>query len=54
MIYNDNLLFAPDCIRKGNRFYLYYCQPGPQAEGIAYSMINGMFFTTGQHMAVKP
>lgn len=34
--YNDNLLFAPDCMFKDGKYYLYYCQPDPvHAEGVA-------------------
>ena len=25
--YNDELLYAPDCAKKGNTYYMYYCQP---------------------------
>lgn len=36
--YNDNLLFAPDCIYKDGKYYLFYCQGGSQgAEGVATS-----------------
>jgi len=36
--YSDALLFAPDCVKKGNKYYLYYCQPDPEhAEGVAIS-----------------
>ena len=36
--YSDALLFAPDCIKKGNKYYLYYCQPDPDnPEGVAVS-----------------
>ncbi|MHA7111072.1 family 43 glycosylhydrolase [Sunxiuqinia elliptica] len=27
VLYNDKLLFAPDCAKKGNNYILYYCQP---------------------------
>jgi arabinoxylan arabinofuranohydrolase len=33
--YNDDLLFAPDCQYKNGIYYLYYCQPGKDAEGVA-------------------
>jgi hypothetical protein len=33
--YNNEILYAPDCIEKNNQYYLYYCQPGAQAEGVA-------------------
>ena len=45
--YNDALLFAPDCIEKDGKYYLYYCQPyranpksnamSQHAEGVAVS-----------------
>ncbi len=36
--YSDELLYAPDCMAKGDTFYLYYCQPDPDhAEGVAVS-----------------
>ena len=36
--YNDDLLFAPDCACKDGKYYLYYCQPNPEAaEGVAYA-----------------
>jgi len=36
--YSDALLFAPDCVKKGKKYYLYYCQPDPDhAEGVAVS-----------------
>ena len=27
VLYNDKLLFAPDCIFKNGKYYLYYCSP---------------------------
>jgi beta-xylosidase len=36
--YSDSLLYAPDCVVRGDSFYLYYCQPDPvNAEGVAVS-----------------
>jgi len=36
--YNETLLFAPDVEKKGDMYYMYYCQPYPQApEGVATS-----------------
>jgi len=36
--YNDKVLFAPDVQKKGDLYYMYYCQPYPQApEGVATS-----------------
>lgn len=34
--YNDELLYAPDCLRMGDRYHLFYCQDGRNgAEGVA-------------------
>ncbi len=33
---NDNLLYAPDCMYKNGKYYLYYCQNG-DIEGVATS-----------------
>ena len=46
--YNDDLLFAPDCAAKKDTFYLYYCQPGRKAEGVATSLSPTGPFTNGQ------
>ncbi|MEL7124172.1 MAG: family 43 glycosylhydrolase [Bacteroidota bacterium] len=27
VLYNDKLLFAPDCEKKGDTYFMYYCQP---------------------------
>jgi arabinoxylan arabinofuranohydrolase len=35
--YNDDLLFAPDCQYKNGIYYMYYCQPSKDAEGVATS-----------------
>lgn len=36
--YNDNLLFAPDCMYRNGKYFLYYCQPDrDHAEGVAVS-----------------
>lgn len=36
--YNDELLFAPDCLKKDGKYYLFYCQGGsPDVEGVAIS-----------------
>jgi len=32
---NNNTLYAPDCYFKNGKYYLYYCQPGSDAEGVA-------------------
>lgn len=33
--YSDDWLYAPDCIKHGETYYLYYCMSGRQAEGVA-------------------
>ena len=35
--YNDEVLYAPDCIEKDGKYYLFYSQPGPDPEGTAVS-----------------
>ena len=36
--YNDQVLYAPDCIRRGDTYYLFYCQPNDaEVEGVATS-----------------
>ncbi len=59
--YSDALLFAPDCQVKGNKYYLYYCQPDPDhAEGVAVSKSpTGPFQKTtaidvGEHNQIDP
>ena len=59
--YSDALLFAPDCVNKGNRYYLYYCQPDPDhAEGVAVSKSpTGPFqkasaIEVGEHNEIDP
>lgn len=38
VLYNDDLLFAPDCQYKNGSYYMYYCQPSnTEAEGVATS-----------------
>lgn len=51
--YSDALLFAPDCVKKGNRYFLYYCQPDPDnAEGVAVSKSPAGPFTKATAMDV--
>ncbi len=59
--YSDALLFAPDCVVKGDSFYLYYCQPDPVfAEGVAASASrtgpfeNATAINTGNHNQIDP
>jgi len=59
--YSDALLFAPDCVKKGNKYFLYYCQPDPDhAEGVAVSRSPAGPFTkataidVGEHNQIDP
>ncbi len=53
VLYNDELLYAPDCAYKNDTFYLYYCQPDRiSAEGVAYSLHPGGPFKDGKSMGV--
>jgi beta-xylosidase len=59
--YSDALLFAPDCVKKRNNYYLYYCQPDPEhAEGVAVSKSPVGPFTKataidlGEHNEIDP
>ena len=58
--YNDNLLFAPDCMKSGGQYYLFYCQPGRQAEGLAVAdnplgpFTGGREINTGAHKQIDP
>lgn len=47
--YNDAVLFAPDASKKGDTYYLYYCQPDINApEGVATSKSATGPFTNGK------
>jgi len=47
--YSDALLFAPDCIEKDGKYFLYYCMPDLKAaEGVATSSSPTGPFTKGQ------
>ena len=35
--YNDEVLYAPDCIERNGKYYLFYSQPGANPEGTAVS-----------------
>lgn len=48
--YNDDLLYAPDCIYANDSFYLYYCQPNSDAEGVAVSATATGPFTNSQKL----
>jgi len=53
--YNDNLLFAPDCMYRNGKYYLYYCQPDREhAEGVAVSDDPAGPFRNGQPMNIGP
>ncbi len=58
--YNDNLLFAPDCMFRNGMYYLYYCQPDRDAEGVAVSASpsgpfkNGKPMDTGKFRQIDP
>jgi arabinoxylan arabinofuranohydrolase len=51
--YNNDLLFAPDCSFRKDTFYLYYCQPGRSAEGVATSTSPTGPFTRGQNLILS-
>lgn len=50
--YNDALLFAPDVMYKDGSYYMYYCQPDKDAEGIATSKSPKGPFVNGKKMQV--
>ena len=51
--YNDNILYAPDCMYKNGTYYMYYCQPGNDAEGVATSKSPIGPFTNGKKLYTK-
>jgi hypothetical protein len=51
--YNDQFLFAPDCQYKYGTYYLYYCQPGEESEGVATSKSPTGPFLNGQKIDTK-
>lgn len=52
--YSDALLFAPDAMYKDGTYYMYYCQPDPNAaEGVATSKSPTGPFINGQKMNVQ-
>jgi len=51
--YNDNILYAPDCMFKNGTYYMYYCQPGNDAEGIATSKSPNGPFVNGKKLYTK-
>ncbi len=50
--YNDALLFAPDVMYKDGTYYMYYCQPDKDAEGVATSKSPLGPFVHGKKMDV--
>lgn len=58
--YNDDLLFAPDCAFANDTFYMYYCQPNQDAEGVAVStsptgpFVKGEKMNLGGHQQIDP
>lgn len=51
--YNDDLLYAPDCVAAHDSFYLYYCQPNSDAEGVAVSISPAGPFARGQKINIS-
>jgi arabinoxylan arabinofuranohydrolase len=51
--YNDNILYAPDCMYKNGSYYMYYCQPGNDAEGVATSKSPLGPFVNGKKLYTK-
>jgi len=60
VLYNNNVLYAPDCIYKNNQYFLYYCQPDKAAEGVAVSssptgpFVNGTPINLHGHNEIDP
>jgi arabinoxylan arabinofuranohydrolase len=50
--FNDELLYAPDCMYKNGKYYLYYCQPGG-VEGVATSTSPLGPFTNAKEIYLK-
>lgn len=50
--FNDNFLYAPDCVYKNGTYYLYYCQPGGN-EGVATSSSPLGPFTNAKELYLK-
>lgn len=52
--YNDSHLYAPDCIYKNGKYYLYYCQPDScGAQGVAVGKSPAGPFSVGQKMELN-
>lgn len=54
VLYNDRVLYAPDCMYKDGTYYLYYCQPGRDGtnEGVATSFSPTGPFSNAQLMNI--
>ncbi len=59
--YCDDLLYAPDCMYKDGKYYLYYCLANQtQTEGVAISdspkgpFLNGTNINLGEHRQIDP
>jgi len=53
VLYNDEVLFAPDCQYKDGTYYMYFCQPSKSAEGVATSKSPTGPFVNGQAIDTK-
>ncbi|MGB3617537.1 MAG: family 43 glycosylhydrolase, partial [Catalinimonas sp.] len=60
VLYNDVRLFAPDVARHDGKYYLYYCQPNADAEGVAVGTSplgpfrGGTALDLGEHSEIDP
>lgn len=58
--YSDRQLFAPDAMYKDGTYYLYFCQPGKDCEGVAVSpsptgpFIDAKKMNIGKHNQIDP
>ena len=51
--YNDNILYAPDCFFQNGTYYMYYCQPGVESDGVATSKSPTGPFVNGKKLYTK-
>ncbi len=57
---NDAILYAPDCQYRDGNYYLYFCQPGGIATGVAVSKSptgpfgGATFLNVGKHLEIDP
>ena len=61
LFYSDDLLYAPDCMYKDGKYYLYYCLANnTQTEGVAVAdsptgpFLNGQNINLGEHRQIDP